>query len=241
MAHEHLSRKELRKDEVRETLAHGAEAVLTHQRLVAYLVGIALVVGLSVFGWRFYTERQTVKAAAEFSDAMKIFQARIRAPGETAEPGEVTYVQEKNKFEDGLNKFNGIADRYPRTRPGQLARYYAALCLERLTRNDEARKALEKLVGGGDEDFAAMARFELAQLDDRTGKGDEAVTLYRQLIANPGALVPKPVVMLALASHFGKSNPTEAAKLYNQIKSEYPDSAVSEQASQQLELLPGKT
>lgn len=241
MAHEHLSRKELKKDEVRETLAHGAEAVLTHQRLVAVVVGIALVIALSIFGWRFYTERQTVKAAAEFSDAMKVFQARIRTPGETAEPGEVTYVQEKNKYEDGLNKFSSVADRYPRTRPGQLARYYAALCLEHLTRNDEARKALEKLMGGGDEDFAGMARFELAQLDDRIGKGDEAVTLYRQLIANPGALVPKPVVMLALASHYGKSNPTEAAKLYNQIKSEYPDSGVSEQASQQLELLPGKT
>jgi hypothetical protein len=241
VAHEHLSRKELRTDEVRETLAHGAEAVLTHQRLVAYLVGIALVVGLSVFGWRFYTERQTVKAGAEFSDAMKIFQARIRAPGEPAEPGEITYVAEKNKFEDALKKFNEVADHYPRTRPGQLARYYAALCLERLTRNEEAHKGLETLVGGGDEDFAGMARFELAQFDDRTGKGDEAVTLYRQLIANPSALVPKPVVMLALASHYSKSNPAEAAKLYNQIKTEYPDSAVSEQANQQLELLPGKT
>ena len=63
-----------------------------------------------------------------------------------------------------------------------------------------------------------MARFELAQLDDRTGQGDEAVKLYQELIDKPSMLVPKPVVMLALAEHYGQSNPTEAAKLYNQIK-----------------------
>jgi hypothetical protein len=86
-----------------------------------------------------------------------------------------------------------------------------------------------------------MACFELAQLDDRTGQGEEAVKLYKQLIAVPAVLVPKPVVMLALAEHYRQKNPTEAAKLYAQIKSEYPNTPVADQADQQLALLPGKT
>jgi len=237
---QHISRKELKKDEVRETLAHGAEAVLSHQQLTLYLVIAAIVVALGIFGWKTYAERQTVKASAAFDEAMKVFQARIRTPGEPAMPGEVTYVDEKNKFTDAANKFGDVAMKYPRTHPGQLAAYYAALSDEKLSDFDNARKWLSGLTDASG-DFAAMARFELAQLNDRTGRGDEAVKLYQDLIAKPAVLVPKPVAMLALAEHYRQKNPAEAAKLYTQIKTEYPDTPIAQQADQALALLPGKT
>lgn len=236
----HISRKELRKDEVRETLAHGVEEVLSHQRLLTYLLVAAVLAGLGIFGWKTYSERQTVKASVAFDEAMKVFQARLRSPGEPAEPGEITFVDEKNKYSDAAQRFGDGALKYPRTRPGQLASYYAALSLERLGRNGDAKKWLEGLAQSNIEDFAAMARFELAQLDDRTGNGDEAVKLYQQLIAKPAVLAPKPVVMLALADHYRAKNPSEAAKIYSQIKSEYPDTPIAQQADQELSFLPGK-
>jgi hypothetical protein len=58
---DHISRKELKTDEFRDTLASGAEAVLSHQQLTLYLAGAVAVILLAVFGWRFYAERQTVK------------------------------------------------------------------------------------------------------------------------------------------------------------------------------------
>lgn len=236
----HISRKELKTDEVRNTLAHGAEAVLSHQQLTLYVVVVAAIVALGVFGWRAYSERQTIKAAAGYNDAMKVFQARVRAPGEPAEPGEVTYVDEKNKYSDAEKKFSDVSMKYPHTRPGQLSAYYAGLSDEKLGKTDDAKKWL-KGIADGDSDFAAMAKFELAQLDDRGGQGDEAVNLYQQLIAKPAVLVPKPVVMLALAEHYSQKNPAEAAKLYAQIKSEYPNTPIAEQADQELALLPGKS
>jgi len=48
-------------------------------------------------------------------------------------------------------------------------------------------------------------------------------------------------VMLALAQHYAQSNPSEAAKLFQQIKSEYPDTPIAEQADQALALLPSKS
>jgi predicted negative regulator of RcsB-dependent stress response len=237
---QHISRKELKKDEVRETLVHGADIVFSHQQLTLYIVILAIVVALGVFGWRTYAERQTVKAAAGYGDAMRVFQARIRTPLEPQVPGEVTYVDEKNKYTDAAQKFEDVANKYPRTHPGQLAKYYAALSEEHLGKNEEAKKLLQSVADGGEEDFAAMARFELAQLYDRTGQGDQAVKLYQQLIAKPGLLVPKAVVMLALAEHYGANNPAEAGKIYARIKSEYPDTPIAEQADQDLALLPGK-
>ena len=88
----HISRKQLKKDEFRDTFVHGYEAVSTHQKLAAWIVGIALLVGLAVFGWRFYAERQTVKASAGLDDAMKVFNARIRRTGEAEEPGVAAVV-----------------------------------------------------------------------------------------------------------------------------------------------------
>ena len=84
----HISRKELKKDELRDKLAQGAEAVLSHQSLTLYILIAAVVIALGVFGWRSYSERQTIKAAAAYNDAMKVFQARVRAPGEPSEPNE---------------------------------------------------------------------------------------------------------------------------------------------------------
>ena len=236
----HISRKELKSDEVRDTLAHGAEAVLSHQALTLYILVAAIVVALGIFGWRTYSERQTVKAAAGYNEAMKVYQARVRAPGEPAEPGEVTYVDEKNKYTDAEKKFEDVATKYPRTRPGQLSSYYAGLSLEKLGRNDDAKKWLKGLADS-DSDFSRLAKFELAQLADRAGQGDEAVNLYQQLIAKPGVLVPKPVVMIALAEHYSEKNPAEAAKLYTQIKKDYPDTPIAEEADQELALLPGKS
>lgn len=236
-----ISRKELKKDEVRDTLAHGAEAVLSHQQLLLYVVIAAVVVALGVFGWKAYTERQTVKASAAFDDAMKIMQARIRAPGEPQEPGETTYVDEKNKYTDAEKKFGEIAAKYSHTRPGQLAGYYTALTLEKLGKNDDAKKYLQGLAQSSNEDYAAMAKFELAQLDDRLGEGDDAVKLYQELMTKSSVLVPKPIVMYALAGHYAAKNPAEAAKLYTQIKTDYPDTPIASQADQALALMPGKT
>jgi predicted negative regulator of RcsB-dependent stress response len=234
----HISRRDLKKDEVRDTFERGAEAVLSHQQLSLYLLIAAIVIAVGVFGWRTYTQRQTVKAAAAFDDAMKIFQAPIGGPPVEGTPN---YTDPTKKFTEAEQKFADVAARYPHTRPGEVARYYVGLSYEKLDKNDLARASLQGLTASSDAEIAALAKFDLAGLDDRTGQGEEAVKLYQSLIDKPSVLVPKAVVLLTLAQHYGEKDPAQAARLLNQIKSEYPDSPIAEQADQALALLPGKS
>lgn len=235
---QHIPRKQLKKDEVRETLQHGADALLSHQTLTIYLLVIAVIVAVGVFGWKTYTERQTVKASAEFDSAMKVFQSPVGTP---PTPGETSYASDTQKFTTAAQQFSDVASKYPRTHAGQLGRYYAALSYEKLGKTPDAKKSLEDLANSSDQEVAALAQLELAGIDDRSGQDSEAVKLYEGLIAKPSVLVPKPVAMMALAEHYVLKNPSAAAKLYAQIKSEYPDTPIAEQADQALALLSSKS
>lgn len=240
---QHISRKELRTDEVRETIAHGAEAVLSHKQATTYILTGALIVAAAILGWRTYTQSQTTKAAGALNDAMKVFQAPVGNQPNLPPPlpGELNFKDDQTKFTQAAQKFDEVAKKYPHTRPGQLASYYAGLSLERLGKNNEAKQQLQSAADGGDADFADLARFEIAQIDDHLGQPDAAAKIYQGLMAKPGVFVPKPVVMLAFAEHYRDKNPSEAAKLYAQIKSQYPDTAIAQQADQELALLPGKS
>ena len=238
---QHILRKDLKKDEIREKFVQGVESVVSHQQLLWIVVGAVLVVALAAFGWSSYTRRQTAKAAAVLDDAMKIFQARIRAPGEPAEPGEIAYVDEKNKYGDAERKFLQVATQYGRTRPGQIARYYAALSEEHLKLFGDAEKNLKQLDSSGDENLAGLARFQLAWVYAQNGKGPQAVELYKQLVDKPTVFVPKPMALLTLADYYRKTDPAQASKLYNQVKQDFPDTPAAEQADQGLELLNAKS
>lgn len=234
----HISRQELKTDQVQEALSHGAEAVLSHKKSLILVIVIAAIIAGVIFSWRFYSQRQSVKAEAEFNDGLVIYEALVVGPGQPPQPNEITYSDASKKFQDALVKFQQVAQQYGATRSGQLSKYYSALCEEHLGKNPQAIKDLTDLENSSDHDFAAMARFELAQIYDQMGKSYEAVLLYNELLSNPSVLVPKPIILLALADHYKQSNPAQAAKFYNQVKTEYPGTSAADNADQQLALLP---
>ena len=236
---EHILRRDLKKDEIREKLVSGVESVASHQQAMWIVIAVALVVALAVFGWNSYAQRQTAKASVALDDGMKIFQARIRAAGEPADPLDITYLDDKNKYTDAEKKFVQVANEYGRTKPGQMARYYAALSAVQLKQYADAESNLNQVVSGGDPNLAGLAKFQLAQVYIQENKGAQAVDLLKQLTDKPTVFVPKAMAMLALADYYRKADPAQAAKLYNDVKKEFPDAA--QEADQGLELLNAKS
>jgi len=237
---EHISRKELKQDKIRETFEHGAEAVLSHSQMTLLAVLALLVVGLGYAGWRYYMQRQTDEANVAFDLALKAYQGRIGAPN-PADPSEPVYPNENARVQDAAQKFASTANKYSWTNPGKLARYYSALCLEDLERHNQALEELQKISNGSDKELAAMAQYQIAVIYSRTDKAADAAKLFRALADKPTALVPRPLVLLDLAGLLRKTNPQEATGIYQQLKKEFPDTPIAEQADRGLDMLTPKS
>ena len=238
---EHISRKELKQDKIKETIEHGAEAVLSHGQFAGIVIAVALAVVIGYSGWHFYIDRQTAQASVEFDAAMKAYQGRIGPAAPGADPTEPSYLDEKARAEDAQKRFTKVAESYSSTNPGKLARYYAALCLEDLERQNQALEELRKISGSSDKELAAMAQYQMAIIYARTGKPDDAAKLLRALADKPSVLVPRPLALLELARALRDSNPKEAANIYQQIKKEFPDTNIAEQADRGLDSISPKS
>jgi predicted negative regulator of RcsB-dependent stress response len=238
---EHISRKELKQDKIHDAIEHGAEAVFSHTTVLAAAVLAVVVVAVGYFSWRFYNDRQTVQATAALDLATKAYSARIGAAPDPNDPGEAFYPTELARAEDAVQKFSAVAQKYPNTNPGRLAAYYAALCYEDLERHNQALEQLKKISSGKDKELVAMAQYQIGVIYERTGKPADAVKVFRDLADHSSVFVPRPLVLLELAETLRQSDPKQAADVYTQLKKEFPNTAVSEEADHGLETLAPKS
>jgi tetratricopeptide (TPR) repeat protein len=238
---EHISRKELKKDKIHDAIEHGAEAVFSHTTVLAAAVLAVAIVGVGYVGWRFYTDRKTVQATAALDVATKAYSARIGATPDPNDPGEAFYPTEAARAQDAVQKFSDVAEKYPSTNPGRLAAYYAALCYEDLERHNQALEQLKKISSGKDKELVAMAQYQTGVIYERTGKPAEAAKVFRDLAEHSSVFVPRPLVLLELAETLRQSNPKEATSVYEQLKKEFPNTAVSDEADRGLETLAPKS
>jgi len=238
---DHLTRKELKQDKVRETLEHGAEAVASHSRLSAIIVLAIIVAGSAYLGWNYYSKHQEAQAQSMLDEGLKIFNAPLVAAGRVVPPGELTYADATKRAQDAEVKFIAAANAYPSTRAGRLARYYSALCLMDLERVNQAGEELAKLDAGPDKELAALANYQRALIAERSGKQADAVKILKDLSNANSVLVPKPLVMLELAGVLKTTEPAEAQKLYEQLKKDYPNSRFVEEADRGLQSIAPKS
>lgn len=237
---EHISRKELKQDKIKETFEHGAEAVFSHRSATLVVLVVVLVAVATWSGWRIYTDRQTLHASAGFNEGMKLYTARI-GPADPSQPGEPAFFDEVSRSNAAQQKFVLVADKYPRNYYGRLARYYSALCLEDSERLNQALEELKKISATGDPEVTALSQYQTAIIYTRTGKADEAVKIYRALADKHSVLVPRSVVLLELAGTLRASSPKEALTVYEQIKKEFPDSSAADEADKGMSTISPKS
>src|ERR1700692_415927 len=103
---DHISRKELKHDKIKETLEHGAEAVYSHSQLTLAVLLVVLVVVSAYGGWRIYHDRKTAEANTSFDAAQKVYSARVGppAPGEPVDPHEPSFPYEATRAREASRR-----------------------------------------------------------------------------------------------------------------------------------------
>jgi len=213
----------------------------SHTTVLAAAILAVVIVAVGYGAWRFYTDRKTVQATAALDVATKAYTARIGATPDPNDPGEPFYPTENARAEDAVQKFSIVAEKYPSTNPGRLAAYYAALCYEDLELHNQALEQLKKISSGKDKELVAMAQYQVGVIYERTGKTADAAKVFRDLAEHSSVFVPRPLVLLELAETLRQSDPKEATSVYEKLKKEFPNTAVSEEADRGLETLAPKS
>jgi predicted negative regulator of RcsB-dependent stress response len=115
--------------------------------------------------------------------------------------------------------FTGLALKYSGSQEGAIAEMYLAGAAAEKGDFADAEKRLKNVVDHAPDSYASMARVSLAQVYASENKMADAEKLMREAIDHPSATVSKESAQLTLAGLLSKSNPTEARKLLDPLRS----------------------
>lgn len=227
-------RHQLKHDKFAETAADTYSWAVDHRDKIIYGAVIAAVILLIVLGSMAYMSRRDQQASNALGKAMEVYDAPLRPAGAPEQPGLTTFTSASERAKAAHAEFAKIADEYSRTKSGKVARYFSALTAKETGDIAGAEQGLKQVADSADQDLASLAKLALAGLYRQSGKEQQAIDTYKQLIDRPTAAVAKSTAQLQLAETYQAKQPQEAAKLYEQIRKDDPQSVAAEIAARNM-------
>ena len=232
----YLSRKEMKRDEVREALGKGVEYVRDHERLALYIVGGLLGVLVLSALVVFVMGRREAGAANQLADALRIYSAKVDpldpAPDDPEKPRFATEKERLDKAKAAFEDLRGGTD------AGQVANAYLGEIAAREGDIETARKLwteyLEKNPGTA---LAVSVELNLLGLDRQAGKLEEVKTgLEKQLEEGAARSLPEDVVLYELAQTLDAlGRGSEAQETFQRLVDDHPRSPYAFEARRRLQ------
>jgi tetratricopeptide (TPR) repeat protein len=195
---------------------------------ISAAVVLALVVGFFVF-WNM----QESAAETALGKAMDIYTAPLALPGAPAEKD--TYATAAERSKAANQQFKTVADKYGWLPEGAKASYFAGVSDSELGQTAAAEADLKKAAGSWNRNLANLAKVALASVYRETGRDQQAVDLYNEIIAKPSDTVTAGVAQLDLADLYSATGKQAQAKaLWAKLKDSDKDGAAGSIAAQKL-------
>jgi tetratricopeptide (TPR) repeat protein len=228
------TRHALKQDKFVETTASGIDWLQENRGSVIKIAAVVVVaVALIVTGVFVYNNRSD-QAEIAFGKAIDIYNTPLRQPGQPVLPNDTSYATTADRAKAANPLFVDVANRYGWFKSGANAEYFAGLTYLDLNQTASAEKELQKASDSHDKALASLSKMALAGLYRQTGRQSQAVDLYNQIIKNPTLTVPASAAKLELAGLYETTNPTEAKKIYAEIKDQDKTGAAGQIAAQKL-------
>ena len=228
-----ITRKELKTDKFALEVGHGVEYVTEHRQQVMRYGAIAagvVVIALAIYG--FLTYRAGVR-----DDALRVaLQNQDATVGGQSEEGRPSFPTQEAKDAAIKKSLTDVADKYAGSEEGEIARYYLGTMAADKGDLATAEKSLRSVADHAGKNYASLAKLSLASVLQAQHKASEGEQLLRSLVASPTDFVSKDQATIALARYLTGTNPAEARKLLEPLRTER--SAISRAALTALADLP---
>ncbi len=233
------TRHQMKQDRFSKATLDAAEATMhwsqEHQsKLIAAAVAVIAIAAIAIGGW-YYINTQDEKASLDMAAAIRTMEAQLRPPGTPAQPGLQSYESATERATEARKQFQAIADKYPQTKTGKMARYFVGVTSAQLGDNATAERNLQEAADSSNSQLASLGKVALASLYRGEKKDAQAIDLYKKLIDKPTELVSKVQAQIELASVYeSEQKLDDAKKIYQDIQKENPQSEASSLAQRKL-------
>lgn len=237
-------RHKLKENEFARSVASARQALESRRRDVGVLILVVVLAVVAVAGYTWWRASRNTKANVLLANALATYEAPVIPPAEPKagspmpidQPG--TFRTEQAKLEAALPKFVEAANAYPSTDAGIAARFHTAGVLAALGRYAEAEQNYQQVIDkAGRTIYGRTARLGLAEAQLAQGKTDSAIDIYRQLSTESNPQLPVDGVLMQLGRAYLQAGKKEdAARAFNRIVEEFPESVYQSDARRELEV-----
>ena len=231
------TRKDLKTDKFALEVGHTVEYIGAHRRQVLLFGGIATVALVIGIGLYFYQRQQHTVRQQELTRALKIRDGYVGQRPQGADSNLQWFESLEKRDEATRKALTDVIARHSGSDEADIAQYTLAVMAYDAGKADEAERRFRQVMDSGAKEYAALAKFTVAQIDAKKGRKADAEKLLRSLIGNPTVFVSKEQAELALIDVIAKDKPQEASKMLEPlISSSRP--AISRAAVQRRTLIP---
>jgi len=204
--------------------------------------GVAiLLIGAGVAGTVAYRQMNAGRASGMLAEAMSLAEAPV-VPQSAAAAGKApvqqpgTYPTDRARLDAALPKLMAVADAYPVTDAGIMARYRAASALVAVGKPAEGIQRYREVVEKGRGVYQIMARLGIADAQLMSGQFDQAIASYKEAAALNSEDAPADGILMQLARAYRLAgNSDEARRTLKRVADEFPQSPYAPVARRELE------
>jgi predicted negative regulator of RcsB-dependent stress response len=209
-----ITRKELKTDKFALEVEHGLTFFEEHKAEVGKYAGIAAAVIVLILGYTIYQRREHGVREQALAAAIRIQEAPVGISGN----GGMAFPSQEAKDQESIRVFSDLQAKYSGSTEGEIAQYYLGSIKADQGKLAEAEKLYQEVAQKGDEKYASLAKFALAQIYFSDGRADQGEKMLRDLIANPTVFVSADQAAISLARSIGQKKPAEARKLLDPLR-----------------------
>lgn len=216
-----LTRQEMKRDEVMESLGSVVDYVRENPKVVIVVAAVLVAMGLGFLGYTRYQAHRTAQANDALAKALDI----VHAPVGVDAKGDPHFATEAERDQKAKTALTALIDAYGSTGAADSARLLLAAQVASEGDVDRAVGIWKQVEGHGRGAVAAEAELNLVNELRTAGKDQEVETMLRSEMDNSTGSMPPDAVIGELAETLRKvGKDAEAEQLEQKLTDNYPDS-----------------